>query len=216
MNAMSRSPGAAWCAVLGAMSCQGTHLGVMVRAPGEKDVHANVRLVLDERTACDGTHLFAGRTNAEGELHVVTEACGRTRLIVSRRGKRTVEQLVDTCEQHGIEVVLWPAQPARPPVDACAEAALQFLRAWLERDELAARALWAGPKDFASIASDASYLEPWSIDVAPSQLQGQLCSVETRHFYEQGCDETWRVDLEQLPEGWRVRALDRTDPPLDH
>jgi hypothetical protein len=170
-----------------------------------------VRLVLDERTACDGSSLFAGHTNAEGELHVVTEACGRARLIVSRRGKRTVEQLIDTCDQHGIEVLLWPAPPPRPAADPCAQTAHEFLQAWIRRDEVAARALWAGLKDFASIALDASHVEPWAIDVAPSDLKGSACSVETRHFYERGCDETWRVELEQLPEGWRVRALERSD-----
>lgn len=212
MNASSGLPVAASWVVLGALSCQGTHLGLIVRAPGEKDASADVRLVLDERTACDGSALFAGHTNAKGELHVVTEACGRARLIVSRRGKRTVEQLVDTCDVHGLEVVLWPAPPPRPPADPCAETAHQFLQAWIHRDDAAARALWAGPKDFASIALDASYVAPWAIDIAPSNVEGSVCNVETRHFYEQGCDETWRVDLEQLPEGWRVRGIERTEP----
>lgn len=195
-----------------APSCQTTRLGLKVRTPGSDDATAQVRLVMPEGSACGAGLLFGGSTDANGILSIRTKACGNVRLIVSRRGHRTVEQPIDTCDVHGLEIVLWPAPPPRPPDDPCAETAHEFLQAWIRRDEATARALWAGPKDFASVALDPSYVEPWSIDVAPGHVNGALCSVETRHFYEHGCDETWRVDLEQLPEGWRVRGLERTEP----
>jgi hypothetical protein len=188
--------------------CKTTDLGLHIRTPHSADATAHVRMMLAEGSGCDAGLLFTGSTDRSGNLHIHTKACGDVRLVVSRRGSRSVQREIDTCDVHGLEVVLWPAPPPRVPDEACAQTAHQFLEAWIRRDDTAARALWAGPKDYASVARGAAHVEPWSVDVAPSNIEGQRCSVETRHFYEHGCDETWRVELEQLPEGWRVRGLE--------
>jgi hypothetical protein len=194
-------------------SCQSTQLSLKVRTPGAADASARVRIVRTEGSPCTAGLLFAGSMDTSGNLAVHTPACGPMRLIVSRRGSRTVQREVDSCDVRGLEVVLWPALPAREPADACAQTARRFLQAWVHLDEPAARAQWAGPKDFASVALDDSHVAPGTVDVAAGAIDGAKCRVESRHFYENGCEETWRVELERLPEGWRVRALDRTDAP---
>ncbi len=98
-----------------APGCKTTSLGLKVRTPGSADATAQVRMVMPEGSACAAGLLFGGSTNADGVLSIHHKSCGDVRLIVSRRGHRTVEQRVDTCDVHGLEIVLWPARPPPPP-----------------------------------------------------------------------------------------------------
>lgn len=199
-------------ALLVSAGCRATHLGLQVRVPGEADASAAVRLVVDEESACSGGVVYTGRSDATGALDIQTEACGRMRLVVSRQGKRTVEQLIDTCELRGLEVVLWPAPPPRVPADPCAQTAHAFLQAWAASNEAEARALWAGSRDFARHALEPSAVAPWAIDVEPGVVSGDRCRVRSQLSYEHGCEDVRALDLARQPEGWRVLSFERAEP----
>lgn len=193
--------------------CQSTSIRLRVQAPGEADpAGSKVRLVFEDEPICGGGELYSGRTGPAGLLRVHTPACGEARMVVSRAGRRTVVQKLDTCDVESLEVVLWPAPPARAATGPCGAVAQGFLAAWVDAEHDRARAFWSDPDGYERHARTPSSEKPWAIDFAPSELTGALCRVLATERYDLGCDFAWQLVLVAHEGSWRVRSMTYVPP----
>src|SRR5688572_23296453 len=169
MNVVAWKAWRSGAAVALLLGCQSTNIQLRVQVPGEADLSGSTaRLITEDEPLCGGGLLFFGRTDAAGKLWVVTPACGEARLVVSRMGRRTSVQKLDTCDVSALEVVLGPAPPVRVATDACSEVAQSFAAAWVENDHERARSFWANPEDYERHAREPSSEKPFAIDIGAS------------------------------------------------
>jgi hypothetical protein len=133
-------------------------------------------------------------------------------MVVSRAGRRTVVQKLDTCDVESLEIVLWPAPPARAATGPCGAVVQDFLAAWVDAEHDRARAFWADPAGYERHARTASNEKPWAIDIAPSEVTGALCRVLATERYDLGCDFAWQLELEADEGSWRVRSMTYVPP----
>jgi hypothetical protein len=199
------------------MACEATRISLHVRVPGAPDASgSNVRLVIKDEPVCGGGELFFGRPDPAGALRIHTPACGEARLVVAKAGRRTVVQKLDTCDVESLEVVLWPAPPARSATGACGAVVNDFVAAWVDARHEQARSFWAASGGYERHARKTSDEKPWAIDIAPSELAGDRCRVLVTERYDIGCDFAWQLELEQEHEPgggtWRVRSMDYVPP----
>jgi hypothetical protein len=192
-------------------ACQTTRLSLRVRTPGEPALaDTRVTLLIDDEPVCGGGVLFFGRTDREGLLKVHTPACGPSRLVVARPGRRTVIQKLDSCETKSLEVVLWPMSPQQLPGDACGRAAYDFLQARRSSDSEQARASWLHPDDYRAALQSAPSV-PWATEVE-STREGSGCRVRATELHDNGCEIVWRLELVQNGDRWLIRSMQPEAP----
>jgi len=211
------------------IGCQSTSFQLRVQAPGETDLSGSTaRLIIEDEPLCGGGVLFFGRTDAAGKLWVVTPACGEARLVVSRLGRATSVQKLDTCDVQSLDVVLGPAPPARAAADACSEVAQNFAAAWVENDHERARSFWQNPDDYPRHAREPANEKPYAIDIGPSELGGkgpaagtatvaeetppESCRVLITERYDGGCEFGWQLVLAAADGSWRLRSMGYVPP----
>lgn len=191
------------------LSCQSTRLSVHVAMPGElNSSQASVRLLAADDPVCTAAVVSAGTTDPLGRRLVVTEACGRVRVVVSRRGRETVQKVVDTCEVQSLEVVLNPVTEMRAPRNSCERVLNEFLNARGTEDAALAASFWVKPAEYAW-----SHPVPWRAHSLSSVVSGSACRVQTVEFYEAGCELSWGYQLSRSSGDWRIVSTSRTPAP---
>ena len=190
-----------------------------VRKPdGAPASGAAVRLLGAREPICSDASLLVATTDASGVARLQTEWCGPARLIAMANGSRRADAVLDTCEQHAMDLRLRELPVDEAGDDEAAATALQFVQALVRGDRAAVRALLADPSAADNLSSaeiERASSVSWG-RVPPSAVRVVSAArehdggarVELELFYDDGCERRVGVELAHGADGWRVTAFE--------
>lgn len=191
-------------------ACGATQLTVQVEPPPEA-ARSGFHVVLastQDRCPLGQSAL----TDAAGRVQVTHKDCGPMQLMVGARGYEPSRQLLDTCRVKQVNVEMHSAAPVKLPTDECSRAALRVVEAWLSAEPAELQKVLLRSDDVELYLRGGDQPTPWQLDIHKTERHRSQCSVFLRLFYESGCVEPWRLELQRHRGRWLAKDLQRLTP----
>jgi len=182
-------------------ACSGARFNLHVeRPPGVAPTRFFVRMS-SAHGSCRGGY-YDGETDTAGNLSVMSETCGVSRLYVSGRGIETFTQVIDSCDRQ--RLVVHPSK-ARPwPLDDCGRTALTFLESSMKGDTGTMRTLLYEPETAPARAWREEWVRPREMYIGEVRTLDHECHAVAILAFDGACDEKWRITLRRVGSDWRV------------
>lgn len=207
----------AGCAVC--TGCQGADFRVHVLWPnGVAQRDAIVRLAPEHNKGCEPAELSQKNTRPDGTVHIQTPWCGPARLIVNSLGMLPSTRLIDTCNAGSTTFSLTPLPVARESSAPAVHTILAFLKA-LAHDDAAGveRHLaqpensdiyrYGGPGIHRISATSRQPVMPVRAESLRMSHDGDRQTVDMLLGYEDGCEATWRFEVNNAGGTPRIAAI---------